>query len=241
MIEGKNIVVTGASDGIGLRLASLLAGEGGNVVGTGRREKQALPDAWPKSARYFISDQSKPKFGPALKQYLADLGWGSVDYLVLNAGVGLAIEPSLESAENITQTLHTNLIGPLLTAHALYPLLADAETRACLTLIGSTAHKGNPLIASYAASKAGLHAMARSLSEEWRDKIDVQIIHPGPTATDMHRKAGMDTGFAGRFFVDPGYSAGKIRQHMLRRTSKANVSFSARGRDLMKSLIGKGV
>ena len=66
----------------------------------------------------------------------------------------------------------------------------------------------------YAASKSGLAGLARSLCAEWRGRIDVQIIHPGPTATAMHERAGYDPGWMRKFFLPDRLAAATIARLM---------------------------
>jgi NAD(P)-dependent dehydrogenase (short-subunit alcohol dehydrogenase family) len=82
------------------------------------------------------------------------------------------------------KTLDVNLAAVMLQAQALYPLLKKSS--GTLTLIGSVAHKGSASIPAYAASKAGLHGLARALRSEWGGEISVQICTPArrrPTCT----------------------------------------------------------
>lgn len=236
----SNVIITGASDGIGLELAALYAAETDNLVGVGRRPKGQL-SKWPGNASYFQGDQANPKFADQLLAHISSLGWSHVDNLVINAAVGKTGDPSDETAENIQLTLNINLIGPITLAQKFYPMLAVGPNQACLTLIGSVAHKGAANFASYAASKAGLAGFARALHEEWKHEIDVQILHPGATATNMHEKAGLQLGNKRKYFVNPNYSARKIKSEINARIPVATIGHKAWALDRMKNLFGAGV
>ena len=235
-----NIIITGASDGIGLELIRLYARDKKNLLGIGRRPEGELPEAWPKDVKYFQGDQGAPDFADHLLDVVQELGWDHVDNLILNAGVGKTGAPQHETASNINLTLNTNLNGPIVLAQKFYPLLAASPNRPCLPLIGSTAYKGAAGFASYAASKAGLAGFARALKQEWQGQIDVQILHPGPTATNMHKKAGLKLGVVQKLFIDPQSSARMIKNKIARRTPVATIGFKARGLDLLKNLFGQG-
>jgi len=239
--HNPNVVIIGASDGIGFCLTRLFGDETENLIGVGRRSSAVLPARWPATAKYFQGDQTAEHFAETFERYLSSLGWDHIDYLVLNAAVGMVSEPQHETVENITNTIETNLSAPMEIAHRFHRHLQNAPDIACLTMIGSTSHKGSSNFASYSASKAGLAGLGRALAQEWIGNIDVQVIHPGPTATRMHEKAGLNIGLAGRFFISPEYSARKIRALMNKRVMRANVGFTARGIDRLKGLVGFGV
>ena len=209
MSTGKRVVVTGATAGIGLRLARLFADEGAEVLATGRREPEVLSD-WPANLRYVRADQTDPLAAHTILAAIDAANWSSVDHLVLNAGIGSVGDPAAETPSAIRETLQVNLISPMRIVHALADRLEVARPAGKVTLIGSTARRGAPRFASYAASKAGLSGFARALASEWHGRIEVQMIHPGPTATDMHAKAGLMLGRSRNFFVDPERSARRI-------------------------------
>lgn len=237
---GSNVVITGASDGIGLELAALYAAETDNLVGVGRRSQDQLSN-WPNNASYFQGDQASPDFANKLLAHIGSLGWNHIDNLIINAAIGKTGDPAEETAENIQLTLDTNLIGPIKLAQKFHPLLAASPNRSCLTLIGSVAHKGAANFASYAASKAGLAGFARALHEEWKHEINVQILHPGATATNMHEKAGLQLGKVRKYFINPNYSARKIKSEISAGKAVATIGHKAWALDRVKNLFGAGV
>ena len=239
-LMADNVIITGASDGIGLELAALYAAETDNLIGVGRRPQEQLSN-WPKNASYFQGDQADPEFADKLLAHIDNLGWNHVDNLIVNAAVGKTRNPADETAENIQLTLDTNLIGPITLAQKFHPLLAASPNCSCLTLIGSVAHKGAINFASYAASKAGLAGFARALHEEWKNEIDVQILHPGATATNMHEKAGLKLGKVRKFFINPQYSARKIKSIIGTRIPVETIGHKAWALDRIKNLFGTGV
>lgn len=233
MGELCNILITGGTDGIGLQLARRYLSQGANVVVTGRRELENMEDLPDKNIPYIRADQNTPdQAASAILEGLKTLGWQHCDIAILNAGYGKLCDPLEEDAENLRQTLAVNLVAPVLIAHALAPMLFAAK-HGKLVLIGSTSHKGAGNFASYAATKAGLHGFARSLREEWRGRINVQIIHPGPTSTDMHAKAGFDSGWMKRFFLKPENAARMIANRINTNRSPVSVSFLANMVDIL--------
>ena len=205
----KRVLITGATDGIGFRLLKLLCEEGADVIGTGSRAIEALPDDWPPEARYLQADQRKPRVASKILKYLNDEGWKWIDHLILNAGSGSLIQPEDESADALEETLAVNLYAPVLITHALCKKLEGTRSGK-VTLIGSVARRGNRNFASYAAAKAGINGFGRALSSEWRDRIAVQVINPGAVATDMHTKAGLPRRWFHRLFINPDFAAGRV-------------------------------
>lgn len=218
----RKILVTGATDGIGFALAERLAPRH-DVMATGRRSPKETD--FPDGVTYIQADQSGPEEAAhAVARALLKNNWARLDYAVLNAGIGSAGLPQEEEAASIRETLAVNLTGTMLTAHALFPYLEKAGGQ--LTIIGSTARRGAPDFASYAASKAGLHGFARALREEWRGRVRVQIVHPGPTMTEMHAKAGFDPGWVRQWFIRPADMAAMLEATIRAGTARKTLSFA---------------
>lgn len=194
MIGGKprRILITGGNAGIGLALARRFAGRH-ELLLSGRKPYDDVAGLIPAGSAYIVADQSQPEASAsALVEGIREQGWDRLDNAVLNAGVGFAPKNGIDTTEAIRQTIDVNLAAAVAQARALYPFLE--KSRGTLTLVGSVAHKGSATIPAYAASKAGLHGLARALRSEWGAQVTVQIVHPGPTKTDMHDKAGYDPG-----------------------------------------------
>ncbi len=232
-----NILITGGTDGIGLRLARLYSAEGCNVVVTGRRDENEVGVIIGDEIKYIRADQSLPeKAATAIVDGLASLGWQHCDVAILNAGCGKIGNPLEETGEHLRLMIDVNLAASILVAHTLAPLLLAPEPEnGKLIIIGSTSYRGAKNFASYAAVKAGLHGFARSLREEWRGRIDVKIIHPGPTATDMHAKAGFDPGWMRKLFLRPDAMARLIKRQVEKPHSPVSIGLLAKARDALSS------
>ena len=215
------MLITGATSGIGAALAARYAGRA-DLLLAGRRQYEAAAATLPANANYVVADQSEPERAAAqIGNALASLGWDTLDVAVLNAGTGWSGDPATEPAASIRNTLDANLFAAVTLSHALAARLEGGQ----LVLVGSTARRGAPQFASYAAAKAGLDGLARALSEEWRGKVRVKIIHPGPTATGMHAKAGFDTGRARALFAPPEMMARLIERAIVGRRIRRTISF----------------
>ncbi|WP_419909836.1 SDR family NAD(P)-dependent oxidoreductase [Hoeflea sp.] len=220
-------LITGATSGIGLALARRLAATH-RLVLSGRREPQKLPD----KASYVGADLSEPgKAADVVHMALREAGITKLSKLVLNAGTGTYAAADAEDAGTIRHTLDVNLVASVLMAHRLAPLLEAGSGK--LVLIGSVAHRGSGNMPSYAASKAGLSGLARSLRSEWNGRIGVQIIHPGPTRTPMHENAGYQPGGLDRLFFSADAMADEIARLIEADRPATTIMIAARLRRLV--------
>ena len=186
------VVITGATDGIGACLARDYAQAGADLILTGRRPEEDVAPPAP-TATYIRADQREPL--EAAGRVLACVQrrrWDGVDIAILNAGMGIVGDPAED--DRVVEQIDVNLASTITVARSLAPFILNA--RGVLCIIGSVARRGAPRFAAYAAAKAGLHGFGRSLAEEWRGRAHVQVLHPGPTETAMHEKAGFDPGMA---------------------------------------------
>ena len=223
--DSEFVLITGATDGIGLILAREFARLGFHVLATGRRgaDEGAKLFADCPSVHYLQADQAAPEEAARrILEAIGKNGFSSCRFAVLNAGTGYVGDCVSETPERTDEQLSVNLTAPILIARAVSPFLF--ARRGTLALIGSIAHKGSSRIATYAATKGALDAFARSLREEWRGRARVKMLHPGPTGTDMHRKAGLDIGMAGFFFASPRRMAAAIMTALVRGPDRQNLT-----------------
>lgn len=191
-LEGKNIVVTGASDGIGRGVADYLMEMGARVAvhyNTNRKAAEALVGKHSNGSKIFQADVSKEhqvvQFFEEVTQY-----FGQLDAVILNAGVFLPHSISLNTAEWLavwkkTMAVNLNAVG-LLTKLGLDHFLKQGEGR--FIYIGSRAvFRGETEeYLAYAASKGGLTSLARSVARSFGKKnIKSFIVSPGFTRTQM--------------------------------------------------------
>ncbi|TCD16637.1 SDR family NAD(P)-dependent oxidoreductase [Oricola cellulosilytica] len=223
MAVRRKILVTGATDGIGLALVRRLASRH-DVLATGRRPSGEPEQLLPGGVLYTVADQSEPEVAArSVARALLKNNWSRLDYAILNAGVAYAAGPGQETAAAIRQTLDVNLLTTIALAHTLFPYLEKAGGQ--LTLIGSVSRKCEPDFASYAASKTAMHEFARALREEWRGRVRVQMLHPGPTMTGMYEKAGFDPGWTRHWFIRTGDMAAMMEAAIRAGGSPKTLSF----------------
>lgn len=189
---GKTALVTGGSSGIGLAAAQAFAAEGARVIITGRDEAALAAAATAIGGEVITlrNDAGKFEDAQALGQTLRERDL-FVDAVFLNAGVakfaGLA-----DATESLwDQTFDTNVKGPFFQLQALLPQLRRG---ASVVINGSiNARIGMPNSSIYAASKAALISMAKTLSAELLPVgVRVNVVSPGPIQTPLYGKLGMD-------------------------------------------------
>ncbi|EPF7464013.1 SDR family oxidoreductase [Serratia marcescens] len=190
-LQGKYALITGGTSGIGLETARQFIAEGATVAITGRSQSalDAAGQALADKALLLLSDAGDIPQQRELAQRLGQR-WPRLDVLYINAG-DVTHRPLQEWDEQSYQRLmNINLKGPFFLIQALLPLLANPSS---VILCGSvSAHIGLPQSSAYAASKAGLLSLARTLSGELHARgIRVNGLSPGPTETPALGKLGL--------------------------------------------------
>ena len=188
----KNVLITGATGGLGLKLARHYA-TNSRLVLVGRKDLAELSDTLFTSQHYCRCDLSSPKCGEVIANFLKQANITRLDLLVHNAGVGYYGKVAEQSAESVDELLDVNTVAPIRLTHALLPYLKRARGK--VVFISSVAADvPAPDYVVYAATKAALNGFARSLRLEQRDIIRVQTLTPGAIRTSMHAKSGVPAG-----------------------------------------------
>ncbi len=184
--EGKVCVVTGATRGIGRSIADQLHSEGATVVGFGRDETTgAAWEALSDRAHFFRVDVTdRDGVGTAIGQIGEQ--FGRLDHLVCNAGINRDRLLLRMSAEEWRQVLDVNLTGAFHCIQAALRLLMKSESGSIVAVSSVIGETGNPGQANYAASKAGLNALCRSVAKEIAGRnVRVNVVSPGFVETEM--------------------------------------------------------
>jgi len=181
-IAGSNVLITGATGGIGQAIARALAARGAKLILTGRRIDVLEPLAQQLDARTAAVDLSQPA---ELERLVRDAG--EVDILVANAALPASGALDSFTVQEIDRALDVNLRAPIVLAHALLPQMV-ARGRGHLLFMSSLAGKAaTPGTALYNASKFGLRGFASALRADVRTTgVGVSAVFPG-----FIRDAGM--------------------------------------------------
>jgi NAD(P)-dependent dehydrogenase (short-subunit alcohol dehydrogenase family) len=188
--EGKNVIVTGAGQGIGRAIAERFAAEGADVMLVGRRrgpleEVEGAIGAAGGSAWVHTADVSRStEVDGAVAA--ANERWGTIDVLVNNAGIAEE-KPFLEiEDESWDRIVATNLRGAFLMAQRVARVQAAAGSGSIVHIASIDASGGDGPYASYNASKAGLLGLNRTMALELGPHgVRVNCVSPGFTHTEM--------------------------------------------------------
>ena len=186
-LKDKNIIVTGASGGIGNSIIEQLNQNGSNILATGTRiEKlEELKKKFDniKILKFDISQHDKIE--EFIENATKELG-GSLDCIVNNAGItkdNLTIRMSLEEWSKV---ININLTSTFLMCKYSIKKMLKNKSGKIINITSVVGHTGNVGQANYTASKAGIVAMSKSLAIEYAKKnINVNCISPGFISTAM--------------------------------------------------------
>ena len=189
-LEKKNIIVTGASGGIGNAIIKKLNEAGANILASGTRiEKLEEIKKNYKNIKILKFDISQSdKIEEFIENATSELG-GSLDGLVNNAGItqdNLAIRMSLDEWQKV---INTNLTSTFLMSKFAIKKMLKNKSGKIVNITSVVGHTGNLGQANYTASKAGIVAMSKSLAIEYAKKnININCISPGFIKTAMTDK-----------------------------------------------------
>jgi 3-oxoacyl-[acyl-carrier protein] reductase len=189
-LENKNIIVTGASGGIGNAIIKRLNEAGANILASGTRiEKlEELKNNFKKIKILKFDISQSDKIEEFIENSTNELG-GSLDGIVNNAGItqdNLAIRMSLDEWQKV---ININLTSTFLMSKFAIKKMLKNKSGKIVNITSVVGHTGNLGQANYTASKAGIVAMSKSLAIEYAKKnININCISPGFIQTAMTDK-----------------------------------------------------
>jgi NAD(P)-dependent dehydrogenase (short-subunit alcohol dehydrogenase family) len=191
-LTGKVAIVTGSTKGIGRAMVEGLAAAGASVVVSSRKQElceavaldveaatgqRALPLAC------HVGDwDAIPAFVDTVRNEL-----GRIDVLVNNAG----ITPSRLTVSTMElgvwrKIFNVNVEGPLRMAQCVAPVMRDQGGGSIVNIASMAAYSGGPGVCAYAASKAALVNLTKSMAQEWVGwNVRVNVVSPGPFVSEM--------------------------------------------------------
>ena len=201
-LDGRVVIVTGASSGIGAAFARLAAGEGARLVLAARRTERLealaaeLPDALAVTADLRLPEQARAVVGAATQRY------GGVDVLVNNAGQGLHVPVEEVRLDDFEAVVRLNLYAPLLLMQEVVPLMRARGGGSIVNVGSNTTRMVIPGIGPYSATKSALDQLSATARAEWAaEGIAVSLVIPSITATEFHSALRAGTMRAGGHIV----------------------------------------
>jgi NADP-dependent 3-hydroxy acid dehydrogenase YdfG len=189
-IEGKVVVITGASSGLGAAIARLLAAQGACVVLGARRVEriQALADELTGSGGKALAiptdvtdcDQVKRLVAAAVQTY------GRIDVLINNAGLMPHSPLERRKVDDWNQMIDVNLKGVLYSIAAALPYMQQQKSGHIISVSSVAGHKVRPGGVVYAATKTAVRVISEGLRMEIKPyNIRTTVISPGAVATEL--------------------------------------------------------
>jgi len=184
-LADKTALITGGNSGIGLATARVFVAEGARVVITGRNQATlaaAAKELGPSALAFPADATDVAATEAAIKKGVEK--FGKLDIVFANAGIAGGTPLGSASLETFENVIRTNVTAVFFTVQAALPYLNDG---ASIILNGSVISVlGNPGYAAYAASKAGVRAMARVMASELSPRgIRVNVVAPGAIRTPI--------------------------------------------------------
>jgi NAD(P)-dependent dehydrogenase (short-subunit alcohol dehydrogenase family) len=189
-LDGKSVIVTGGSSGLGVHFAQAFASAGADVIICGRRPEllertQAHVEALGRRCVAITADVTDVAQCQRVVEG-AHEAFGKVDVLINNAGIGAAVPATQETPEQFTSVISVNLFGTYWMAQACARVMRPGS---CIVNVGSvlgSTTAGLPQ-AAYSASKAAIIGLTRDLAQLWarRKGIRVNALAPGLFESEM--------------------------------------------------------
>ena len=184
--KNKKILITGATGGIGNELVKKFLSLGGNIVATGRKDekldmiKKKYPNV--KIQKFDISEHSRIE--GFIDNVVLDLG--GLDVLINNAGMNIDNLSIRMKDEEWKKVIDVNLTSTFLLCKYSIKIMLKNKFGRIVNITSIVGHSGNPGQSNYAASKAGIIGMSKSLAIEYAKKnITINCVSPGFITTDM--------------------------------------------------------
>ena len=217
-LDGRVVIVTGASSGLGAGFAVAVAEAGADVVLAARRTDRlassaASVEARGRSVLCVQTDVTDPGACARLAE-AAMARFGRVDVLVNNAGVGSAVPALKETPSEFRNVVDVNLMGAYWAAQAAARVMEPGSSIVNIASVLGLIKSYSPQ-AAYSASKAGLIGLTRDLSQQWsgRKGIRVNAIAPGYFDSELTAQIRRDELQA---YVNQTSTLGRLgRQHEL--------------------------
>lgn len=214
-LQGKVVIVTGASSGIGLETAKAFAREGCRVALAARRAdklddaRRQVEESWGEALIQSTDVQNEEEVRALVSA--THERWGRVDILINNAGYGV-LKPFVDcSTSELLDQMETNYGGAVYATKAVLEHMMRQRSGHIINVASIASKMPTPGLAGYSATKAGLDALSTSLRAELSQYgIEVTAVHPSITRTE--------------FLENPGFVGSKKKLSRLIRRSPESVA-----------------
>jgi NAD(P)-dependent dehydrogenase (short-subunit alcohol dehydrogenase family) len=182
--DGKVVLVTGGTKGIGRVLVQRFLDWGAEVVTCGRSDPGDLPTSGDRTAGFLAADVRDPDQAAALVDHCVERH-GRIDVVVNNAGGAPYAEAATASPRFSESIVRLNLLAPLHVAQRANHHMQAGDGGVIVNIASVSATRPSPGTAAYGAAKAGLVNLTRSLAVEWAPKVRVVAVVAGLIATEQ--------------------------------------------------------
>jgi short-subunit dehydrogenase len=234
--EGKLVLITGASAGIGLAAARAFAAEGARVVAVARSREKLSALAAEIGGGRVVPLQADVANGASMEAMAKEVlhGVGVPDVVIANAGIGLDARFEDTSDAAMHEVLEVNALGALRTVRPFVRSMTERGSGRILFVSSVVGKRGIPHYTAYCASKFALHGMAQCLRPELAGTgVTVGLVCPSSTETEFQaniRAAG------------PPQNKKRLQRHSAESVAEALVSMAgSRRREHVLSLEGKAM
>ena len=228
----KNIIITGASSGVGLSIAERCAANGANLILLARRwdvlkDIQAdIQKRYSVSVRIFkldVSDTDEVK--NVFQQILKEVG--QIDILVNNAGYGIFRSAHEVSIEETKGMFAVNVIGTMACTNMVLPVMMKQESGHIINIASQAGKIATPKSSAYAATKHAVLGFTNSLRMEVSDQnIFVTAVNPGPIKTNFFKIADESGAYVKNvksYMITPEFVADHVVGAMLTKRREINL------------------
>jgi uncharacterized protein len=231
-LQGKNVIITGASGGIGAEMARLVARQGANLVLLARSvdKLQSLKTELEQSYKVSIIVRSldvanTDAIRDVFNEVMAEIG--HVDILVNNAGFGVFRHAHEANLDEIKAMFEVNVIGLMACTSLVLPSMRRRGSGHIINIASQAGKIATPKSSVYSATKHAVLGYTNSLRMELREVgIFVTAVNPGPIATNFFEIAdekGTYVKNIKRFMLQPEYVAKQVVERMMTNTREINL------------------
>jgi short-subunit dehydrogenase len=222
-IEGRKVLITGASRGLGRTLAFAFAEGGAREVFAGARQAKDI-EKLKREAHAKALPITPIKLDVTIEKDIhAAAAIGFIDILVNNAGVAGYGDPLKMDLEKALEEMNVNYFGALRMARAFAPAMVEHGTGMIVNIATAFAKVNLPLVGTYCASKAALLSLGQALRAYLGDRgVHVMTVMPTTIDTDMSKGAAVPK-------MTTDFVAGEILRHIREETIDPPIGEEAKG------------